>query len=370
MLKLGNLLQGKPVLLIVLLTALLLSLPLLGLWCMGEPLGPYLRFPPQPPEPVPAGFSWTLFGLCLVLEIPGYGMLAWILHHCRLVFTSTHSFPHWGWVALGWLLIVWYCAWTRPEWLGIWADFSFTFLWLGYIFVINALCVFRQGWSLLTHHPRFLLGLFPLSALFWWYFEYLNRFVGNWQYLGVENLGPWEYFWRATLPFSTILPAVISTLALLRGFFGPCEGLPSLNPRHPKAWASIGLTLGCVGLAGVGIWPQWFFALLWVAPLILFVSIQVLLGEPSYFRCLGQGRWDRIALPMLAALICGFFWEMWNFWSDPKWVYHVPWVGRFKIFEMPILGYAGYLPFGLECAVVADWWARRCGSFPTTLKSP
>jgi hypothetical protein len=29
-------------------------------------------------------------------------------------------------------------------------------------------------------------------------------------------------------------------------------------------------------------------------------------------------------------------------------------VHRFEIFEMPVLGYAGYLPFGLECAVVAD----------------
>ena len=27
---------------------------------------------------------------------------------------------------------------------------------------------------------------------------------------------------------------------------------------------------------------------------------------------------------------------------------------RFHIFAMPILGYAGYLPFGLECVVVAN----------------
>ena len=49
-----------------------------------------------------------------------------------------------------------------------------------------------------------------------------------------------------------------------------------------------------------------------------------------------------------AALICGFFWEFWNYWAVPKWTYTVPYVGFFKIFEMPLLGYLGYLPFGLE----------------------
>jgi hypothetical protein len=34
-------------------------------------------------------------------------------------------------------------------------------------------------------------------------------------------------------------------------------------------------------------------------------------------------------------------------------VYDVPYVGRFHIFEMPLLGFAGYGPFGWECAAVA-----------------
>ena len=56
----------------------------------------------------------------------------------------------------------------------------------------------------------------------------------------------------------------------------------------------------------------------------------------------------------LAALICGWFWEMWNFFSLTKWEYRVPFVNRFQVFEMPLLGYAGYLPFGLECAVIGN----------------
>jgi len=37
-------------------------------------------------------------------------------------------------------------------------------------------------------------------------------------------------------------------------------------------------------------------------------------------------------------------------------------VQRFEIFEMPLLGYLGYLPFGLQCCVVADLAARLSGA--------
>lgn len=37
----------------------------------------------------------------------------------------------------------------------------------------------------------------------------------------------------------------------------------------------------------------------------------------------------------------------------------MPYVQRFHLFEMPALGYAGYLPFGLQClaaaSLVAPW---------------
>ena len=80
--------------------------------------------------------------------------------------------------------------------------------------------------------------------------------------------------------------------------------------------------------------------------------------RPTIFAPLGQGNWSRLCLLALSALICGFFWEMWNYYSLAKWVYDVPYVQRFHIFEMPLLGFAGYLPFGLECAVIADSMAH------------
>lgn len=49
----------------------------------------------------------------------------------------------------------------------------------------------------------------------------------------------------------------------------------------------------------------------------------------------------------LGALICGFFWEMWNYFSFPKWIYHTPGAEFLRVFEMPLLGYGGYIPFAL-----------------------
>ena len=78
---------------------------------------------------------------------------------------------------------------------------------------------------MMLHRPRYFLSLFPLSAGFWWFFEYLNRFVQNWHYLGAAELSPLEYFVRATIPFSTVLPAVIGTAELLTTFPILCAGL-------------------------------------------------------------------------------------------------------------------------------------------------
>lgn len=342
------------------MSVLLLGLPLLGAWSAGKSVGGYLEFPPRPDAVPETEFLWPVFLAYGLLEVPLYGGLLYLVWPRRHGSGSIgRKFPNWGWMALAWTCGAWFLAWARPAWAGGLLNHTFTMLWLGYIGVVNAFCYWRCGRSLLTHHWQYLLGLFPLSALFWWYFEYLNRFAGNWQYLGIESLTPWQYFVRATLPFSTVLPAVISTLTLLRGLQLASDlRLDTLRIGNPRRWAWQALILSGAGLFALGRWPQFFFPLLWIAPLAIFIALQVLRGEATCLEVLVKGNWQPVVLAAMAALVCGFFWEMWNYWSDPKWVYVIPYVGRFKLFEMPILGYAGYLPFGLECWVVADWWAR------------
>ena len=55
----------------------------------------------------------------------------------------------------------------------------------------------------------------------------------------------------------------------------------------------------------------------------------------------------RVFSIMGATMMTGFFWEMWNYYSLPKWTYTIPYVGFWKVFEMPLFGYFGYPSFGL-----------------------
>jgi hypothetical protein len=64
--------------------------------------------------------------------------------------------------------------------------------------------------------------------------------------------------------------------------------------------------------------------------------------------------------------MCGLFWEMWNYYSYPKWVYQIPFVGVLHVFEMPLLGYGGYVPFAWELfamyQLIAGLTRRRAGA--------
>src|SRR5271165_108268 len=74
----------------------------------------------------------------------------------------------------------WTLAWSRFAWFKPLQSFTSTPLWISYVVLVNSLTHRRTGYCLLTHKTSYLIALFPASALFWWYFEYLNRFAQNW----------------------------------------------------------------------------------------------------------------------------------------------------------------------------------------------
>jgi len=344
----------------VIFSAMLVGLPLVGILISQKPLGLYLEFPPRTRYIQHAPFSWIAFGAyglfiaAIIMFFGVYGRRC--VDHLEHRDHATRSFPWWGWLGACWGIAAWVLAWNRFEWFVKGQPHSFVLLWIGYILAVNGLTYRRRGLCLLSDETAYFFRLFPLSSVFWWLFEYLNRYVQNWYYIG-PHLSPWEYFWYATLPFSTVLPVVMSTQRYLLSFAWLKKRFRDtvrLNASHPRLAAWLVLTAAGSGLAVIGIWPNLFFPLLWVAPLLIIVSLQALWGEEHIFKNIAHGDWHVLVTCALAALICGFFWEMWNFYSLAKWRYSIPFVHRFTVFEMPLLGYAGYLPFGVECAVVAN----------------
>ncbi|MFO7554482.1 MAG: hypothetical protein R6W88_04690 [Desulfobacterales bacterium] len=346
------------------MTVMLLGLPLTGVFLAGFPVQRYLEFPPYSRYVFHAPFSWeafmgyTIFILCFTVPLT-FGAVK-SFRQINKKSTPLYAFPWWGWFGIISGIVSWILAWTRFSWFVKFQPHTFTPLWLSFIIVINALCHRKTGRCMMIVHTRFFLLLFPLSAVFWWFFEYLNRFVQNWSYTGV-HFSSWEYFCYATLSFSTVLPAVLGTRDLFHNAHWISPGFDSFKPfkcSHSKIWAFFSLAISGIGLACIGVWPNHFFSLLWMSPLIIIISLQILMGEQHILSDIAAGHWSRLISFASAALFCGFFWEMWNYYSLAKWEYSIPFVYRFKIFEMPILGYAGYLPFGLECAVIGDLLAR------------
>ena len=341
---------------------LLLALPLTGIVAAGEALAKYLEFPPVSRYVDHAPFSWPVFIFLaiaiLAVELPFIArVIATQRKPKQLRQAKGGKFPWWGWCGLAFTLLAWFLAWTRFEWFEPLQRFTFSPIWFGYIVVVNGLSFKFNGHCLLRDRPYRLAGLFLLSAAFWWYFEYLNRFVQNWFYSGIGDLSAMQYFLFATLPFSTVLPAVLSTDELLRGFprlVGGLDDYIGIDPPCRRTFAWLILIASAIALATVGVWPNYLFPMLWLSPLLVITALQAIGGRKTIFSPIRTGDWRRICRLALAALICGFFWEMWNYYSLAKWEYAIPFVGRFRIFEMPILGYAGYIPFGLECAVIAD----------------
>ena len=341
--------------------ALCVAAPLAGVLAAGGEIAPYLHFPPRTLPVAHAPFSWTAFALLSLPALAALLLMATALARAPRDSASTSSaraFPAWGWLGLALVAVGWMLAWTPGLVAEAWRRQTFSVLWLGYIVAVNAVTYRRSGHAPIVDRPARFAALFPASAAFWWLFEYLNQFTVNWYYTGVVAAGDWDYFLQATLPFSTVLPAIASTQALLGTWPRiALASLPALRGRRTLAWIALGA--GLAALAGLGVWPDYLFPAMWLAPLAIVAGLQALVSREPYFAPLARGDWRCVVEPAAAALVCGFFWELWNYGALAKWHYSIPFVQRLHLFEMPLLGYAGYLPFGVLCALVVELAAPR-----------
>lgn len=351
--------------LILLVSLILLVVPIL-LVGLHRGLGPLLlEFPPLTQYVEHAPFSIPHFFIYVLLALLAMAILlrpAWFfIQPGAAPFTPriARSMPWWGGCGLVLNLVSWTCAWGRFEWLGVLKEHMFFPLWLGYILVVDGLVYRRTGSSWLSKRTGAFIVLFPASALSWWYFEFVNRFIQNWYYAGVEHYSAFGYILLATLSFSTVFPAIFETRDFLFSFrwfqMAYRNGPKWKTPPSPVLPAF--MITGVLGFVALGYYPVPLFALTWLLPLAILAPALALAGIISPFNALKKGDYTELFVLAWAALVCGFFWEMWNFYSMPKWHYTVPYVQALHVFEMPLAGFAGYLPFGPICWIM--WLAIK-----------
>ncbi|HEV3311281.1 MAG TPA: hypothetical protein VG815_12265, partial [Chloroflexota bacterium] len=113
-------------------------------------------------------------------------------------------------------------------------------------------------------------------------------------------------------------------------------------------WMAVAFAAGIACVVLPLLFPRYAFGLIWGAVFLLIDPLNYLLGRPSLIRQVIGGYLSTTISFAFGGLVCGFFWEFWNYWSIIKWEYNVPFVSQLHLFEMPLPGYLGYLPFGLE----------------------
>lgn len=198
-------------------------------------------------------------------------------------------------------------------------------------------------------------ALAAISVPVWWWFELVNQRVENWEYVNPFKPGPFWYAVLASTAFATVVPALCAATAVLRSCFGGGPELSGVS-RRLASWE---VGLGVVCQASVFAYPKVAYPFVWIAPFLVIDGLGGMVTGRSLLADMKRGRWGEAMLLGGAGLLCGVLWEFWNYWSTPRWIYHVPLLGFGKVFEMPILGYLGYVPFAWSLARLVDLLDRH-----------
>ncbi|MBI3935196.1 MAG: hypothetical protein HY316_10940 [Acidobacteria bacterium] len=243
--------------------------------------------------------------------------------------------------------------------------------WTGYILWVDAAIYSLRGRSLLRHHPAEFVWLALCSIPLWLIFEAYNLRLENWIYIGLPAnwwLRQFGYAWA----FATIWPGIFETAMLLRALDWhtavPADEIKAAElPQR-----GIGIALLVTGMLLVTlpvIVPQhvgaYLFGAVWLGFIFLLEPINRWTGRESLWSDLSRGASSRLRALLWAGMICGIFWEFWNWFAAARWFYTVPIFSEWKIFAMPLPGYLGFPAFAVECfvmvALIAPWleWISR-----------
>jgi hypothetical protein len=225
--------------------------------------------------------------------------------------------------------------------------FYVTSWWSYIIFLDAAIALKRKRFFILNRYLPFLI---IVSSGYWCLFELINIRLQNWFYINLPSETPYRYL-GYLLGFGTVIPAIYLTQEAVKAVLGKIRVRP-VRIRHYPLYA---LLLGSIALVLTVMIPEYCFPLAWIFAGPLFDGINYLCGYRSFMNDFEEGRVETFISSILSGLICGFLWELWNFWSLSKWVYSVPFFEKGKIFEMPLAGYVGFLVFGLETIVFMNF---------------
>jgi hypothetical protein len=238
----------------------------------------------------------------------------------------------------------------------------FPIAWWGIVLALDGAVRLRHGISPLAR-PRDLFACALASVAFWDLFELLNLRLHDWWYVGVPDSTLAGAAFSA-ISYATVLPAARLALALVAERPGGERIAAPAAPARAPWLALAGMAMLGAALAA----PKVAFPLAWIFLWPLCESLVARLRDEgprfvaSPLQALRGGRRDLVLRAVALGLPFGLAWESLNWGCARGWVYTVPHFEGAKLFEMPLPGYLGYLPFLLECASALALVERVHGS--------
>ncbi|HEX5337000.1 MAG TPA: hypothetical protein VFW53_01030 [Gallionella sp.] len=229
-----------------------------------------------------------------------------------------------------------------------------TLMLLGYVYLSNHLIWLNTGSNPLKLQRNYFLAMAGASAALGWLLAYLNLFAASWT---TQPGNPLVQLLLYTPLFALLAPAVLGTRALLGTFPGLLRRLARGIPLPAASAETTAFTLVPVtiaGLLGGAAWPTGLFWLLWLAPLLLLVALQLLWHEATIFGSLKTGDWGRVICAALGGLITGNLAVITYLMNSGSLEIHLP---------NPLFAQLGFAVFGLLCLqlgdVVAEHWRGK-----------
>jgi hypothetical protein len=279
------------------------------------------------------------------------------------------NLPIWFWIGLffwGSALILLWTKSTWPLWYLHWSDMP---LFWGFVLMLDGWTYVRNGGkSLIRNVPQEIVAIGITSMGGWMLFEYLNFFVEfDWYYPHGNIISQEQFLLYAILISSGLLTAAFEWYSLFQTF--PIfqkrfdQGVKIVLSEKIK---TIGIILSLLGLIGAGLLPDIFFWALWVTPAMLLALVLDKCSVWTPLRSIGKGNWTPTLIFALTYLCEGLVLECQNYFSGihdgrlvvfteapAYWQYNLPYINDFHLFEMPVVGFLGYLPFSGYCWL---WW--------------
>lgn len=234
----------------------------------------------------------------------------------------------------------------------------YCFAWWSFILVVDSLNFRRKKRSPLSESPKRFFHMAFLSVLVWLVFELFNLRLKNWSYHDLPSnlLERWSGYFIA---YASVIPALREMSFFIEGFFEN-KKLSLFQVRITPFLLKLLVAIGWLFLFLSLCWPGLFFPLVWLCFFFLLEPLNFRLKNETLLEHQERGDWKMIWSWIAAGLTAGIFWELWNFWAGSHWEYNLPYLDFWRVFQMPVFGYTGFMPFALEIFAFDQLFSGLC----------